>query len=432
MGKAEANQHRLVIVIHHDAVCLDLIGEALKGEGYTAHCCPDEEAAYERIRSEQPAALVVNIRTDQPERGWTLLDRLRLDPLTAAIPVVICLPAGAPLQSAERLQQQGCFILERPIDRQNLLTAVQSAVAARDRSRSFSNILAVANGHAAGTETGAFSGERAAARGSDAGIPGHPAEPGASPAPAGAGQTLQEPEAHWCYRQAVEALRRGERDESYRLIRRALVHDPGYVPAWLHMAQLLDNIEQQRECLERALALDPHCTAAREQLDLLLLRTLKPNPLPEDGAERKEGARKLGSYLVEQGYITAAQLKQALQEQRIEQNRRGDHVPLGDILLHHGWLTPQMLATALVKQQEDKLQGSDANSPQHLGEYLIQKGILTPQQLAAVLAEQAQRRQVGERILLGELLIRGGYLSPAMLEQVLEEQRNDFFERFWS
>ena len=42
-----------------------------------------------------------------------------------------------------------------------------------------------------------------------------------------------------------------------------VLEDPTYVPAWLRMAGLVDDMDQQRECLERALTLDPNCAPAR-------------------------------------------------------------------------------------------------------------------------------------------------------------------------
>jgi hypothetical protein len=93
-------------------------------------------------------------------------------------------------------------------------------------------------------------------------------------------------------------------------------------------------------------------------------------------------------------------------------------------------LTPQMLATALVSQQRDKLQGKQRQSPQYVGEYLVTRGIITPQQLENVLAEQMRLRQKGTSILIGELLIHAGYVTRQLLEEVLEEQRNELFSRF--
>lgn len=232
------------------------------------------------------------------------------------------------------------------------------------------------------------------------------------------------------FTEAVQAVRRGDRETARRLMRQVILENPSYAPAWLWMSGLVDDKQQQRECLERVLALDPTCQAARDGLEILKLQEmLAVTPSPPE-RERKQEARKLGTYLVERGFITAEQLEAALTEQTNSLGYNGLRVPLGDILIKQGWLTPQMLATALVMQQKDRLAVLNGKPPQHLGEYLVVEGVITPDELAAVLAEQARLRQSGQSLLLGELLIRSGYVTPQVLEEMLERQRDDFFSRF--
>jgi hypothetical protein len=83
-----------------------------------------------------------------------------------------------------------------------------------------------------------------------------------------------------------------------------------------------------------------------------------------------------------------------------------------------------------VRQQQDKLHGSEKQSPQYVGEYLVARNIITPQQLENVLAEQMRLRQKGTSMLIGELLIHAGYVTREVLETVLEQQRNELFSRF--
>lgn len=241
------------------------------------------------------------------------------------------------------------------------------------------------------------------------------------------------------FQQAVQEYKKGNRAAANKYMRQALLEDSTYVPAWLWMSALVDDIAQQRECLERALALDPSCEPAIRGLKILRLQE-SADALPEVEAQEKvsmsEGetqrqARKLGEYLIEQGLITAKQLEQALEEQRTFWKKfQGVREPLGNILIKNGMLTPQMLATALVTQQQDKLRGLEKQLPQYLGEYLVSKGVITSQQLQAVLAEQLRLQQRGTSMLIGELLIHAGYVTRDVLEQVLEEQRDALFSRF--
>jgi hypothetical protein len=227
------------------------------------------------------------------------------------------------------------------------------------------------------------------------------------------------------FEQALQTLRRGDRENGYRLMRQVLLEDPTYAPAWFWMSRLVDDGMRKRECLERALALDPHYKLARDALERL--------PVPDTTHLARSIAmrepQKLGAYLVERGFITKEQLDVALVEQRYSRGW-GKRVPLGDILIRRGFLTPQALAHSLLIQQQDKLQPRDGRRPERLGEYLIAEYMVAPEQLEAALAEQARLRQSGQYIVLGELLSRWGYLKPDALERVLERQRHDFFGSF--
>ncbi|MEI7772301.1 MAG: hypothetical protein WCI67_20085, partial [Chloroflexales bacterium] len=65
------------------------------------------------------------------------------------------------------------------------------------------------------------------------------------------------------------ALRAGDRPRARELLAAAVRADPRSAPAWLWLAGALDAPAQQRECLERALALDPGQEAARRGLEAL-------------------------------------------------------------------------------------------------------------------------------------------------------------------
>ncbi len=279
------------------------------------------------------------------------------------------------------------------------------------------------------------------------------------------------------FRQAVQLYRNGDRDTAQQYMRRVLLENPDYVPGWIWMSALVDDETKQRECLERALTIDPQCEPAQRGLRILRLRqtaraveaaqvqettpqdeitqnqhtspaqqvaqaasALKTDEQDEQvefdteqllaNPELREAGR-LGQYLVEQQFITARQLDEALEEQRLFWKKfQGVRAPLGNILINNGVLTPQMLATALVAQQHDRLHGKNKQSPQYIGEYLVAQGVITSKQLESVLAEQIRLRQRGTSLLIGELLIHAGYVTREVLEDVLEQQREELFSRF--
>jgi len=211
--------------------------------------------------------------------------------------------------------------------------------------------------------------------------------------------------------EAQQAARRGDRAVAYRLMCQTLINDPTNASAWLAMSQLVDDLPRQRECLERALALDPNSQPARDALEQLRLRQ---QPLP----------RKLGIRLIMQGLLTPDQLEEALWEQH-QRRRRGEPVQLGDILLQRGWLKPRTLARALVAQQQETLTSPYQRPPRLIGEYLVQEGLITAWQLQGALETQARLRLKGRQVPLGLILVRRRALSLDMLKQVLMRQEID-------
>lgn len=69
--------------------------------------------------------------------------------------------------------------------------------------------------------------------------------------------------------QGAAALRAGERRRARELLAAAVRADPRSARAWLWLSGAIDDPGRQRECLERALALDPGSISARRGLEAL-------------------------------------------------------------------------------------------------------------------------------------------------------------------
>jgi hypothetical protein len=224
------------------------------------------------------------------------------------------------------------------------------------------------------------------------------------------------------FSEAQQAARRGDRAAAFRLMCQTLINDPTNVSAWVAMSQLVDDLPRQRECLERALALDPHSQTVRDGLEQLRLKQqMIASTAP---AERGAAPRKLGARLIAQGLLTPEQIEEALWEQR-QRRRRGETVPLGDILLQRGWLKPRTLARTLVVQQQEALVSPYQRPPRLIGEYLVQEGLITTRQLQGALETQARLRLKGRQVPLGLILVRRRTLSLDVLQQVLMQQEMD-------
>lgn len=120
----------LIAVVNDDTAFLQLMHDLLTEEGYRARIVKERQDAHGVIRNEHPDLVILDIRMDHPESGWTVLELIRLDPETAQIPVIVCSADHRFLQAkAEMLQQHHCGVLEKPFDLTELLSQVAAALA---------------------------------------------------------------------------------------------------------------------------------------------------------------------------------------------------------------------------------------------------------------------------------------------------------------
>ncbi len=237
------------------------------------------------------------------------------------------------------------------------------------------------------------------------------------------------------FRAAEDAAARRDTATAYQLLRRVLLEHPTFVPAWISLSKLVADTAQQRECLQRALLIDPQNEAARERLEQLRIKELLSSVSLVGRSERRPVRRKLGDFLIEAGAITADQLRTVLEEQATRRSR-GESVQLGELLLQTGLVSLETLARALVRQTLEWVpayqQGSENESHcvERIGDYLIAERLISPAQLEQALIEQLRLRQQGIRVQLGQILLRYGYVEADMLEQVLWRQRREFYSKF--
>jgi hypothetical protein len=150
-------------------------------------------------------------------------------------------------------------------------------------------------------------------------------------------------------------------------------------------------------------------------------------PVQDQGAarlpdrERQDAWRPLGEILVDRRLISPLQLHVALREQE----KRGGR--LGEILYERNWVSPVDLRDALAEQYGLDLRVEPSSRPATalwdqpnavpLGQLLVRRGQLTPRQLTEALDEQARTGQRLGQILLGRGLISAGELASALAEQ---------------
>ena len=96
----------------------------LARNGYSVLSAADGETALRLARSDHPAAIILDIALPRVD-GWMVLEELRKDPATAAIPVVMC-TAHSLDSYRTRAMALGCSsFLVKPCSPQAIIDAVK-------------------------------------------------------------------------------------------------------------------------------------------------------------------------------------------------------------------------------------------------------------------------------------------------------------------
>lgn len=222
---------------------------------------------------------------------------------------------------------------------------------------------------------------------------------------------------------ALEALQRGDRLAAFRLARQLVMDDPRSPAAWVLLSALIDDDEHQRECIERALALDPQYAPAHAAMQEWHLRQMLAHdhpPVLNDHLDPQE----FGEYLVDRGIITKEQL-QDLEIERMQLRARGVKLDMAGVVVKQGMLSVPRVAHLLVEQEVQRLRPRTGFSRHLLGEYLLSERLITTEQLEAALAEQLRRKLAGAPMPLGRLLVLQHVITLSDLQRILNLQTDE-------
>jgi CheY-like chemotaxis protein len=122
-----AGRRPKVVVANHDPVFLELLRLLLREEGYEALVPPQLDDPYPFIKRTRPAAVVLDLPFRRETEALAVLDALRLDPATAALPVVVCATSPGSLDGLARREGEGLYVLAKPFDLERLLAVLATA-----------------------------------------------------------------------------------------------------------------------------------------------------------------------------------------------------------------------------------------------------------------------------------------------------------------
>jgi CheY-like chemotaxis protein len=124
-----------VFVTNHSAEFRDQMRDLLTDEGYRVTLANRDAQPLDSIAALAPDLIVIDYRWPSAESEWTLLNLLRTDPRTRAIPCILCTAAVAQVRGMEdHLRAMGIRIISKPFGSAALVGAVRLAlVEARTR-----------------------------------------------------------------------------------------------------------------------------------------------------------------------------------------------------------------------------------------------------------------------------------------------------------
>lgn len=119
----------LIAVVHDDPTILLVLRELLADAGYQTRVWEAARGVSAEIDQVQPALVILDIQLEQPEAGWVLLNDLRQNPATAAIPVLVCTADGRFVsQRAAEVRALGAELVPVPFDLDDLLARIEAAL----------------------------------------------------------------------------------------------------------------------------------------------------------------------------------------------------------------------------------------------------------------------------------------------------------------
>jgi DNA-binding response OmpR family regulator len=119
----------LIYVVEDEAEIQAIFMELLTDAGYRVRGFATAQEVQQLISSEWPDLVLLDNHLELYAAGWALLTMLRTNPATATIPIILVSGDAQFLRMwSAGLHEQGCYILEKPFDLDDVLTTVYAAL----------------------------------------------------------------------------------------------------------------------------------------------------------------------------------------------------------------------------------------------------------------------------------------------------------------
>ncbi|BCL78531.1 response regulator [Ktedonobacteria bacterium brp13] len=125
-----------VLVINDDASILDLFKMLLEDEGYEVYASLETIENVVDVERIQPELVILDLKIGMHQEGWVMMQKLRMYPPTAKIPIILCTAALDEVSEQEAtLIDKGIPVVYKPFDLEELLKAVHSVLAPEEIRR---------------------------------------------------------------------------------------------------------------------------------------------------------------------------------------------------------------------------------------------------------------------------------------------------------
>lgn len=121
-----------VLVVNDTQEILDLFCDILKQEGYETVLSGFPMREISDVEEIDPDLIILDLVFGGEKTGWQMLQMLRMQHSTSAIPVIICTAALETVREQEGyLMSQGVHVVYKPFDIDHLMEIIKQAMESR-------------------------------------------------------------------------------------------------------------------------------------------------------------------------------------------------------------------------------------------------------------------------------------------------------------
>jgi DNA-binding response OmpR family regulator len=115
---------RKILVIDDEPGIIDIVETNLLGEGFEVVSARDGKEGLEKIKSERPELVVLDVMMPEMD-GWQVLKEVEMDPDTAGIPVIMLTAKAADEDYIHGLEEGAVEYITKPFFPQELINRIK-------------------------------------------------------------------------------------------------------------------------------------------------------------------------------------------------------------------------------------------------------------------------------------------------------------------